>query len=57
MGQGFPGGLWIQISDPQKILESELTMSQGPWDKVLLRMGLAPEAWGATLQDAYQGLT
>lgn len=28
-------GLWIQTSDPEKILESELTTSPGPWDKGL----------------------
>lgn len=52
------GELYIQTSDPEKILDCVLTTSPGPWDKEIVKDRTEQlKARGTTLQDTYQGLT
>lgn len=52
------GELYIQTSDPEKILDCVLTTSPGPWDKGTVKDRTEQlKARGATLQGTYQGLT
>lgn len=52
------GELYIQTSDPEKILDRVLTTSPGPWDKGTVKDRTEQlKARGTTLQDTYQGLT